>query len=101
MGDLAERACELRALLLLGRLADLPEPERAEGSAVAEALPDLAAHLSDPHLRHRREPPPLPEQPRRRPARRRARRPSASSTGALRRSTGRVPSRRPPGGAAA
>src|SRR5690242_10401782 len=101
MGDLAERASELRALLLLGRLADLAEPERAQRSAVAEALPDLAPYLGDPHLRHRPGPPPLPEQPRRRPARRQAPRPSASSMGGPRRSRARAPSRRPPDGAAA
>src|SRR3712207_1477809 len=50
--DLPQHTGELRALRMLDRAADFPEAERAQRAAMALALPDLAAHLRDPHLRH-------------------------------------------------
>src|SRR5258708_14424554 len=52
MADLAQHACEHRALLMLDRAADLAEAERAQRAAMALALADLAPHLGDLHFRH-------------------------------------------------
>src|SRR6266702_3738307 len=52
--DLAKHACEHRAVVVLGGLADPTEPERAERAAMLLALPDLATNLGYPNFRHRR-----------------------------------------------
>src|SRR5260221_14778119 len=52
MADLAQHAGEDGAFLVLDGTPDLAEAERAQGAAVALALPDLALHLGDAHLRH-------------------------------------------------
>src|SRR6266403_1195488 len=52
MADLAQHAGEDGAFLVLDGTPDLAEAERAQRAAVALALPDLALHLGDPHLRH-------------------------------------------------
>src|SRR3954463_8329651 len=52
MANLAEHAVQDGPRLLLGRAADLAEPERAQRAAVALALADLAADLGDANLRH-------------------------------------------------
>src|SRR5215203_5764962 len=68
MPDLAQHACNDRALVVLGGAADLPEAERAQGAAVALGLADPATDLRQLQLRHRASPPPpeprAPERPR-------------------------------------
>src|SRR5258707_13121295 len=52
MADLSKHACEDRAVVVLGGLADPAEPERAERAPVLLALPDLATNLGDSDFRH-------------------------------------------------
>src|SRR5690242_21727782 len=52
MTHLSKHAVQHRAWLLLGRAADLAQPERAKRPAVLPALPDLGAHLRDANLGH-------------------------------------------------
>src|SRR5712692_1401260 len=52
VADLSKHACEDRAVVVLGGLADPAEPERAERAAMLLALPDLATGLRDSNLRH-------------------------------------------------
>src|SRR5712691_1848749 len=52
MGHFPEHACEHRAFVVLPRVADLAEAERAQRAAMALALADLAADLGDLHFRH-------------------------------------------------
>src|SRR5207247_7349549 len=47
-----KHACEDGAVVVLDGLADLPEPERAESTAMLLALADLAAYLSDANFAH-------------------------------------------------
>src|SRR3989442_11742337 len=54
VADLSQHACEDRAVVVFGGLADPAEPERAERAAVLLALADLATGLSDSDFRHRR-----------------------------------------------
>src|SRR2546430_8091982 len=50
VANLSQHTGELRALLVLGRPADLPEPERAQRAAVLRGLADLRADLRDAEL---------------------------------------------------
>src|SRR5947209_15005751 len=50
VANLSQHTGELRALLVLGRPADLPEPERAQRAAVLRGLADLRANLRDAEL---------------------------------------------------
>src|SRR5436190_24332583 len=52
VADLPEHTGEHRALLVLGRAADLAEAERAQRAAMPLALSDLTAGLGDLDLRH-------------------------------------------------
>src|SRR5437764_12444145 len=52
--DLSKHACEHRAVVVLGGLADPTEPERAERAAVLLALADLSTGLGDSDFCHRR-----------------------------------------------
>src|SRR5205823_47421 len=52
VSDLPQDTGELRALRALRDLADPAEPERAQGAAMGLRLPDRAARLRDPELRH-------------------------------------------------
>src|SRR5467141_2663334 len=52
VADLSQHACEDRAFVVLGGLADPAEPERAERAAVLLALADLATNLRDANLCH-------------------------------------------------
>src|SRR6266487_4437224 len=59
--DLAKHACEDRAVVVLGGLADPAEPERAERAAMLLALADLATNLRYPNFRHSASPGMAPE----------------------------------------
>src|SRR5436309_4518236 len=50
VANLSQHTGELRALLVLGRPADLPEPERTQRAAVLRGLADLRANLRDAEL---------------------------------------------------
>src|SRR5215210_1544818 len=52
--DLAKHACEDRAVVVLGGLADLAEAERSQRAAVLLGLANLATNLSYPYFRHSR-----------------------------------------------
>src|SRR5712691_8013567 len=52
VADFSQHACEDRAVVVLGGLADPAEPKRAEGAAVLLALADLATGLGDSDFRH-------------------------------------------------
>src|SRR5712692_8779350 len=52
VADLSQHACEDRAVVVLGGLADPAEPERAERAAVLLGLADLATNLSYPDFCH-------------------------------------------------
>src|SRR5712691_8275537 len=52
VADLSKHACEDRAVVVLGGLADPAEPERAQRTAMLPALPDLATGLGNSNLRH-------------------------------------------------
>src|SRR2546423_68019 len=71
---------ERRALLMLGRAADLAQPESPQRAAVALRLADLATRLRDLQLRH--SSPPVPPS-------------AASAPGAPARSSGLGSARRP------
>src|SRR5919201_5969813 len=58
--DLPKHACEDRALVVLGGLADLSEPERPQRAAVLLGLADLTTYLRYSNLRHRSSVPTLP-----------------------------------------
>jgi hypothetical protein len=53
VADLSKHACEDRAVVVLGGLADPAEPERAKRPAMLLALADLATNLGYPDFRHR------------------------------------------------
>src|SRR5512132_601277 len=61
--DLPEHTGELRALRVLGAAADLAQPERPQGAAVALGLADRATRLGDLQLRHRSSPAPARRAP--------------------------------------
>src|SRR5712692_4387558 len=52
VADLSKHACEDRAVVVLGGLADPAEPERAERAAMLLGLADLATNLSYPDFCH-------------------------------------------------
>src|SRR5712691_7402678 len=54
VSNLPKHACEDRAVVVLGGLADPAEPERAERAAMLLAVPDLATGLRDSNSCHRR-----------------------------------------------
>src|SRR6478672_8148011 len=58
--DLPEHTGELRALRVLGGLADPAQAERPQGAAVARILADRATRLGDLQLRHPSSPAPVP-----------------------------------------
>src|SRR2546421_9071242 len=80
VADLPEHTDERWALLMLGRPADLAQPESPQRAAVALRLADLATRLRDLQLRH--SSPPVPPS-------------AASAPGAPARSSGRGSARRP------
>src|SRR6266576_7345301 len=57
VADFSQHACEDRAVVVLGGLADPAEPERAERAAVLLALADLTTNLRYSDLRHSASPP--------------------------------------------
>src|SRR5437867_374781 len=70
VADLSQHACEDRAVVVFGGLADPAEPERAERAAVLLALADLTTNLRYPDFRHSASPeavresvPPTPPPP--------------------------------------
>src|SRR5215212_1451863 len=52
VANLPQHACEHRGLVVLDRLADLAQPERAERTAMLAGLADLATNLGNAHLGH-------------------------------------------------
>src|ERR1700675_3264232 len=56
VADFSQHACEDRAVVVLGGLADPAEPERAERAAVLLTLADLATNLGYPDSRHSASP---------------------------------------------
>src|SRR5438034_4837817 len=57
VADLPQHASDDRGVVELVRPADLAEPERAEGAAVALRLADAATNLRQLQLRHSSSPP--------------------------------------------